>query len=121
MALEYQDGILIFFKTPEENINRARKVLTPLEKAVVTLKYKKCRFFTNTIKYVGQIDQLRWTNSSTTKARKCFAYNEFDKPIPGTRNRKDLRSFFRLCSALKGFVSDFTRIETLLNRNLQKA
>ena len=49
----YLDDIIIFSKTPEEHIERLRKVFEKLTAAGVMLKPSKCEFFKPRIEYLG--------------------------------------------------------------------
>lgn len=54
-ALVYLEDIVTFSTTPRQHIEHTKKVLGLLSKAGVSLKLKKCRFFTTTIDYLGHV------------------------------------------------------------------
>ena len=51
----YLDDIIIFSKTPEEHIERLRKVFEKLDEADLRLKPSKCEFFKDQLEYLGHI------------------------------------------------------------------
>lgn len=55
IALVYLDKIIVFCKAPQQLINHVRKVVLLLHSADATKKIKKCRFFTDTIEYLGDV------------------------------------------------------------------
>lgn len=61
LALVYFDDIfiIIFPMTPEKHIDHAKKLLTLLQGAEVTLRMMQCSFFTDTLEYLGHIFQAR--------------------------------------------------------------
>lgn len=54
-CLFYLDDINVFSKSFENHIDHIDKILQSLEEATVTLKIKKCKFFTDTVEYLGHI------------------------------------------------------------------
>lgn len=69
-ALVYLNDILIILRSPQEHIGHVRKVLKLLRNAGVTLKWKKSKFFLETIDYSGQAIRPRRLEiaSHTTEA-----------------------------------------------------
>lgn len=53
IALPYLDDIVKFSKSPKEHIKHVRQVLTVLHNAGFPVKLNKCKFFSNTINYLG--------------------------------------------------------------------
>lgn len=54
-ALVYLHDIVKLSKSRDEHINHLQQVLTQLTDGEVTLKLKKCGFFTNPIIYLGDV------------------------------------------------------------------
>lgn len=54
-TLFYLDDIVVFSRLPNERIDQVRQVLTLLRNAGVTLKLRKCEFFTNSIDFLGHV------------------------------------------------------------------
>ena len=51
----YLDDIIIFSKTPEEQLQRLRKVFEKLSESGLKLKPSKCEFFKRRLEYLGHI------------------------------------------------------------------
>ena len=54
-CLIYLDDIIIYSKSINEHINHVDEVLEYLSQAGVTLKIRKCNFFTDKVEYLGHI------------------------------------------------------------------
>ena len=54
-AIAYLDDIIIFSKTPEEQLSHIRKVFEKLHSAKLSMKLSKCHFFSKEIQYLGHI------------------------------------------------------------------
>jgi len=55
ICLVYLDDVIIFSATPEQHIKDVDTVLTRLREAGVTLKLRKCKWFTTEVEYLGHI------------------------------------------------------------------
>ena len=112
-SLVYLDDIVVFSKTGEEHIDHVRSVLSLLADAGVTLKLKKCFFFTDKIDYLGHVirpGKLQIAEHTTDAIRQLQA----------PTNLTELRSFLGLCNVFRRFVPNFARIAAPLNRKLRK-
>lgn len=54
-VLVYSDSIVIFFMSLDDHIEHVRRVLALLHDTVITLRLKKCKFFRETIDYLGRV------------------------------------------------------------------
>ena len=54
-CLVYIDDIVIYSKTVEDHLRHVDEIFTALGEAGVTLKISKCRFFSDTVEYLGHI------------------------------------------------------------------
>ncbi len=54
-CLIYIGGVIIFLKTAKQHLQNVYEILSVLHKAGVSLKLKKCLFFTNSVLYLGHI------------------------------------------------------------------
>jgi Reverse transcriptase (RNA-dependent DNA polymerase) len=54
-CLVYLDDIIVFSKTPTEDMEHLDAVLHRLYRAGLTLNLKKCHFFKDTVDYLGHV------------------------------------------------------------------
>lgn len=107
------DDIIFFSKDVDEHIHDVDEILTTLGESVFTLNLKKCRFFSDSFDYLGQLIKPRRLeiNQSHTK---CL----MDAKPP--TNRSSLRSFLGIYNVRRRFISDFAGISKKLNKLLRK-
>ena len=75
----YLDDIIVFFKTPEEHIQRLRGMFEKLSAAGLQLEPSKCEFFKSQINYLGHIVSK---DGIETDPKKITAIKEW--PVPKT-------------------------------------
>ena len=112
-CLIYLDDVIIYSKNVEEHIQHVDEILHCLSKAGVTLKIKKCKFFTTTVDYLGHVikpGKLEIDRTNTESLRKA---------APPT-SKTELRSFLGLCNVYPRFIPNFTDIASPLNALLKK-
>ena len=112
-CLVYIDDIIIFSKTVEDHIRHVDEILTTLTEANITLKISKCRFFSDTVEYLGHLikhGQLQIDDTNTKSLKEA-------KP-PTTKS--ELRSFLGLCNVYKRFIENFAVLAHPLNQLLRK-
>ena len=112
-CLVYLDDVIIYSKSVEDHIRHVDEILECLAAAGVTLKMKKCKFFTTTVEYLGHIikpGKLEVDQANTESLRKAQ---------PPT-NRSELRSFLGFCNVYRRFIKDFTRLAGPINKLLKK-
>ena len=85
----YLDDIIIFSKTPEEHLRRLRGVFKRLAKAGLKLKPSKCKFFHDSLRYLGHVVSPK---GIATDPKKIEAIQRW--PIP--RNRDGRTKFYWL-------------------------
>ncbi len=54
-CLIYIDDVIVYSPTAEKHLNDVEEVLSVLKQAGVSLKFEKCFFYTNVVRYLGHI------------------------------------------------------------------
>lgn len=85
-AVNYIDDILIFSKSFEEHINHLKQLLEAIQTEGFRLKFTKCTFASDSIKYLGHIIQ---NNSIKPVKDNLISIRNF--PVP--KNQKNVRQF----------------------------
>ena len=104
----YLDDIIIFSKTPEEQITRLSAVFEMLAEAGLKLKPSKCKFFKRQIAYLGHI-ALR--DGIETDPKKIKAIVNWPRPTTVT----DVHSFLRFTNQSWRFIHKYAHIARPLN------
>lgn len=76
-AIIYIDHFIIFWKTEEERLKHIQKILPLLKDAGITIKLKKCFFYSQTIDLLGHVIALGHLKvaQKTTQAIKIPQYS----------------------------------------------
>ena len=77
----YLDDIIVFSRTPEEDIHRLRAVFEKLKAAGLKLKPSKCDFFKKEIKYLGHVVSEQGVSTDPDKIK---AVTEWPQPTTVT-------------------------------------
>ena len=104
----YLDDIIVFAKTPEEQLDRLRSVFEKLRHANLKLKCSKCNFFKREITYLGHHVSSKGIACDPKKVEVVK-----DWPVPKTIN--DVRSFLGFVGYYRRFIKGFSKIARPLN------
>ena len=111
-AIAYLDNIIIFSKTPQEDLSHICMVFEKLKSANLSMKKSKCSFFTKEIQYLGHI--LSATGIQPLPAKTHAIQHMTPPPTP-----KQVRAFLGLVGYYRKFIKGFAKIAkplTLLTR-----
>ena len=112
-ALVYLDDVIIYSKTVSDHFNHVRVVLSMLQKAGVSLKLAKCKFFDASVDYLGHVVR---PGQLEVASRTVDAVRQFKTPA----DQGELRSFLGMCNVYRRFVPNFARVAAPLNQKLKK-
>ena len=112
-CLVYLDDIIIFSPNQESHIQHADEVLTALHSAGVSLKLRKCKFFSASVDYLGHIITPGKLHAAVINTD---AVKGFKEPTTQT----GLKSFLGLCNVYRRFVPNFARTAAPLQQLLRK-
>lgn len=112
-CLVYLDDVIVFSSCRKAHLAHVAEVLTVLGNAGLSLKLQKCRFFAETVNYLGHVIRpgRLGVAEKNTEALKAA-------PLP--RTQTELRSFLGLCNVYRRFVPRFSAIAAPLNALLCK-
>ena len=99
----YLDDIIIFSKTPKEQIERLRKVFEKLAEAGLRLKPSKCEFFRTELRYLGHVVSAK---GIATDDKKIKAIVKWPRPETVT----EVRSFLGFCNYYRKFIHQYAMI-----------
>lgn len=118
-TLQWQFGrkclndIVVFSRTPEEQIKLVRHEITLLHGAGVTMELKKCKFFKNKIEYLDHVILYRRLDIASHKTDAICG-------IQPPTSLIELRSLLGFCNVSSHFLSNFAQLKAPLNKGLQK-
>ncbi|CAH2216071.1 jg26524, partial [Pararge aegeria aegeria] len=112
-ALAYLDDVLIPSKSIDEMFTRLEDVLILFRQYGLTLKLTKCRFFDNTVSYLGYEISPHGIQPSEAK---ILAVKEFPKP----QNVHEVRQFLGLTGYFRKFIKGYGEVARPLTSLLKK-
>lgn len=110
--LIFQDDILVMGRTREKHDRRVKNVLEILDGKGLTAEHTKCKFASNSVKYLGH----EITGDGISPKRELLQAIK-DSPLP--RNKDELRSFLEMLEFYAKFIKNFSH-KTYVLRQLLK-
>ena len=99
----YFDGILVYDKSQEEHLEHLQQVFQTLREQKLYVNLKKCRFFTNSLVFLGYVVSREGIMMDPWKVEAITSW-----PIP--KSIHDIRSFHGLASFYQCFIKGFSTI-----------
>ncbi|KAK3108916.1 hypothetical protein FSP39_018571 [Pinctada imbricata] len=104
----YLDDLIIYAKTFEEHLERVEKIFQRLREVNLKLSPKKCEFFKDKVKYVGNIVSEKGIEPDPGKIDKA-------KNWPTPTNPDEVRKFLGFVGYYRRFIKGFSDIARPLN------
>ena len=111
-CLVYIDDVIIYSRTGEDHLRDVDSVLQVLKQAGVSLKFDKCRFFTDSVRYLGHIIRPGTLEVDDSHVRAL----KLAKPPKTT---SELRSFLGFTNVYRRFINNYTETARPLFKLLQ--
>jgi len=92
----YVDDVLVSTTSFQEHINRLEILFQQISTSNMTLKFSKCHFFKDTIKFLGHIITSSGMQMDPDKLKTVYNF-------PPPRNVKELQSFIGFCNFYRKF------------------
>ncbi|CAN8070297.1 unnamed protein product [Agarophyton chilense] len=112
-CLVYLDDIIVFSRNLDDHLTHVRDVMTVLRDAGITLKLRKCEFFTDTGKYLGHVIRPGRLMIEQVHIKSLCEAKE-------PRTQTELRSFLGLVNVYRRFIPSLSDIAAPLNALLRK-
>ena len=106
-AIAYLDDIIIFSKTPQEDLSHIHMVFEKLRTANLSMKKSKCNFFSKEIQYLGHILSATGIRPLPSKTHAIQHMNPPTTP-------KQVTAFLGLVGYYRKFIKGFAKIAKLL-------
>ena len=112
-AVNYIDDILIFSRTFTEHIVHIKRLLDAIQKEGFRLKFTKCKFASNSVKYLGHLIK---DNTITPLKDNLKSIREFPTP----QKKKHVRQFLGKINFHGKYIPNVTIILEPLHNLLRK-
>lgn len=105
----YLDDVVIVSSTFDQHIALLLKVLKKLEKAKLTINFKKSQFFREELKYLGYVVNSKGLQVDPDKVEAILKF-------PAPTNKKEVKRFLGTASWYRRFVPNFSTLAGPLNK-----
>jgi hypothetical protein len=112
-VIVYLDDILIYSKTREDHVFHVKQVLEKLREHRLWAKAEKCRFFQNSVDFLGYVVSQDGVSMDPAKVKTILEW----KP---PRNVKDVQVFLGFANFYRKFIKGYSKITEPLTRLLRK-
>ena len=112
-CLVYVDDVVIFSSSFDEHLDHVRQILTVLKKGGLSLKLKKCVWFSPTVDYLGHVI---YPGKLAVAKKNTIAIEKFTWP----KTQTEVRAFLGICNMYRRFAPNFARVAAPLNSLLTK-
>ena len=102
-CLVYLDDVVVFGESQEACMKNLQEVFNRLRSYNLKLKPKKCKFFRQTVEYLGRIVTPEGISADPGKIEAVMNW-----PVP--RDSKEVRSFLGFCSYYRDFIPGFAGV-----------
>ena len=102
-AIAYLDDIIIFSRTVAEHLFHIKQVFEKLQAAKLSMKLRKCHFFTKEIQYLGHILNTKGIQPLPLKTQ---AIQNMHPP----KTPKHVHAFLGLVGYYRKFIKNFTKV-----------
>lgn len=110
----YVDDILVSNQSWEDHLKLLKKVCEKLRRGGMTLKLEKCKFGVSELKFLGHVITKEGISADPEKIKSIV---NFSSP----RNRKQLKSFYRICGFYRKYINgqclNVTCLSNLIRKN----
>ena len=112
-TVNFIDDILIFSKSYADHINHLSQLLEAIQKEGFRLKFTKCRFATNSVRYLGHVIQ----NNKVTPVRdNLISIRDFPTP----KNQKNIRQLLGKVNFYREYIPNSSIMLEPLHKLLRK-
>jgi len=111
-CLVYLDDVIIHSRDVKSHIEHVDGILSTLRRAGISLKLRKCSFFTRTVKYLGHVIKPGTLEIDSAATRSL-------KSARAPQNQSEIRSFLGMCNVYRRFIDRFAHVAEPLNALLR--
>ena len=113
-VIGYLDDILIYSDSLDQHRSQVREVLMCLRKVGLFANPKKCKFYTDTVEYLGFIMSPEGLRMDPAKVTTILEW-------PEPRNVKDIQSFLSFANFYRRFINGYSKMIQPLTRLCRKS